>query len=182
MPLPWEGAKKLDARLEKRHAKPGGGQGGKTWFSVPRQSKTPSPRSLHAEVATQNYNCLQRGWNKSPVLTLLVSEGSLKPSKTRQGVIFRNNTQESCFLSPLTLELSRHWFTVTSAAIHAQTLLKPSNISQWVIGTFRPLQKTQEEIYICFPAEPWQKGSGTTGIGHGRHQPHIHKSFTAVKV
>lgn len=58
-----------------------------------------------------------------------VSEGSLKPPETRQGVTFRNNPQESCFLSPLTLELSCHWFAVTSAAIRAQTLLKPSNIS-----------------------------------------------------
>lgn len=65
-------------------------------------------------------------------------------------------TRRTRFLSIFTLELSCCCFTATSAPILAQTLLlEPSNISQWVMCTFRPLQKTlmcrEEEIYLCFP-------------------------------
>lgn len=124
--------------------------------SAPTQSYIPSPVLVHAVVAIYKMRMKEQCCTLAPP----VSEGSFRilPSvpKTKQEGHLQNNTQDLFSVYFYPWAYSCCCFTATSAPILAQTLLlEPSNISQWVMCTFRPLQKTlmsrEEDIYLCFP-------------------------------
>lgn len=108
------------------------------------------------------------------------------PPKTRQGVIFRENTKNTwqCwFLSPVTPELSCCCFTAPSAPAWAQTpCLEPAHTSQWVMCPLRPLQKHKRRNNLCFLRRASAGRLGHNGHWRCRTPTPSPQDFTALKI